>query len=144
MELACQVWSISLELFKNVGELGLARVLLGVLELLSLIPVAAEVAIDLELRTVVFQMLVDALESLDGLAAGDTDYLHALALVENVALEVLQEHALLDLVLVAPVEHLDLAKHLAQELVLDLLEDGLGHGLPGAHLGLVLFRLSDL
>ena len=68
-----------------------------------MIPVAAEVAIDLELGTVIFQMLVDALDSLDGLTAGETDYFHALAFVENVALKVLQEHALLDLVLVASV-----------------------------------------
>lgn len=86
MELACQVWSIPLELLKDVGELGLARVVLGIFELLSLVPVAAEVAIDLELGTVVFQMLVDALDSLDGLAARETYYLHALALIENVAL----------------------------------------------------------
>ena len=117
---------------------------LRVLELLSLIPIAAEVAIDLELRTVVFQMFLNSLDSLDGLAAGETVDLHALALVENMALEVLEEHALLDLVLIASVEHLYLAKHLVQQLVLNLLEDWLGYGLAGAHLRLVLFRLGDL
>ena len=96
---------------------------LGHLELLSLEPVTAEIAIDLEFGALVFQMFLNSLERLDLLGATEALYFESLALVLDMLLEVLQVDALLDLRLVAAVEHFDLTKHLIEQLVLNFLED---------------------
>lgn len=101
----------------------MARMELLHLELLPLEPISAEIAIKLEFRTSIFQMLLNAPESLDRLRTTEALNLKALALDLYVLLKVLQIDALLNLVFIASVKHFDLTKHLIQKFVLDLLED---------------------
>ena len=60
------------ELVQDTAELAVARMILGHLELLSLEPVPAEIAVDLELWTGVLEMLLDALKRLDRLGTTET------------------------------------------------------------------------
>ena len=74
-----------------------------VLEVGSREPVAADVAVDLDLRTLVLDVALDALQSLDLLQTSEALDLESLALIFDVLLKVLQEYALLHLLRGAPV-----------------------------------------
>jgi hypothetical protein len=89
LELLNQFWRLPLEFIKDRSQLPIARMKVRVLELLSLVPVSTKVAVNLELRAIVLQMLVDAFDRLHYLSTGDTLDLHTLAFVFNVLFKVL-------------------------------------------------------
>ena len=82
------------------------------LELLPLIPVSAEVAINFKPRARILQMLLDTLQSLNRLGAGKALNFEALAFEIDVLFKVFQVDTLLNLGLVATMENFDLPKHL--------------------------------
>ena len=104
--------SKTLELVQDSHQLSVARMELLLLELLSLVPISAEETIDLELGARVLQMLLDSLEGFDGLGTAEAFNFKALTFVFDMFLEVLKINALLDLVIVAPVQNFNLAQHL--------------------------------
>jgi len=53
LELLNQFWRFPLELIQDRRELAVARVEVGILEMLSLVPAATKVAVDLELLAIV-------------------------------------------------------------------------------------------
>jgi hypothetical protein len=123
----------------------MATVKLRIFKLLSLVPVSTVVAIDLQLRAVISQMLVNSFDSLNNLTAAKALNLHALALVLDMLFKVFQEYALLNLVVVASMEDFDLAQHLVQELVLNFLKDRLRYNFIWSPFLLIVdFRLCDL
>lgn len=82
------------------------------LELFSLEPVTAEITIDLKFRTIVLKMLLDSLQGLDLLWTAKTFDFKALALDIDMLFEIFKKDALLNLVIIAPMQDLDLTKHL--------------------------------
>lgn len=89
LELLNQFWRFPLELIQDRRELAVARVEVGILEMLSLVPTATKVAVDLELLAIVLQMLVDTFDGLDRLSTREALDLHALAFVFDMLFKVL-------------------------------------------------------
>ena len=77
-------------------------------------PVAADVAVDFDLRALVFDVSFKPFESLYFLCTGKTIDLKSEALILDVLLQVLKVHALLHLAWVAAVQDFDLPDHLTQ------------------------------
>ena len=114
---------VSLELVDNLLEFFLTGVQLLVFEVFSGPPVAAVLAVDLELGAVELEVVGDAFESLDLFLAAETLDLEALALVVDVLFKVFQVDALSDHVFTAFVQHFDLTDHGFEQFVLDRLVD---------------------
>ena len=89
--------SSALELVQDLQQIEVALMQLLVLEVGPREPVAADVAVDLDLRTLVLDVALYALQSLDLLQTSEALDLESLALIFNVLLKVLQEDALLHL-----------------------------------------------
>ena len=104
-----------------------------VLEVGSREPVAAQVAVDLDLRTLVLDVALDALKGLNLLQTSKAFDFESLALIFDVLLEVLQEDALLHLLRGAPVKDFDLTHHLSEQLVLNWPEDALDRHFSGRY-----------
>ena len=115
----------SLELMQNLQQVVVTLVDLLVFEICSCKPVAAHVAVDLDLRTFVLDVPLRTLEGLDTLEAGKAFDLEAETLVLDVLLEVAQVDALLHLLGITAVQNFDLADHLCEQLILDWSEDAL-------------------
>jgi len=94
---------------------------LRILEVFSGQPVAAKLTINLEFLAVVLQMFGNAFVGLDLLVAAEALDFKALAFVLNVLFKVFKIHALVQLGLVALVHHLELAEHLSEKFVFNLL-----------------------
>ena len=116
--------SKTLKLVKDTHEFPMARMELLHLKLFSLEPVSAKVAINLELRTSVLQVLLNSFEGLDGLRTAEALDFEALALDIDVLLKIFEIDTLLDLIVIAPMQNFNLSKHLIQKFILNLLEDG--------------------
>jgi hypothetical protein len=72
--------SQTLKLGQDLHKLSVARMELLHLKLLPLVPIATEVAVELELGAGVLQVLLDSLEGLDCLGAAEALYFEALTL----------------------------------------------------------------
>lgn len=83
-----------------------------VLEAASCERFRTEVTLNLQLRTIIFDMLVQSLHGFYRLITCVASNLEALAFVVNVFVQVCQEDMLIVLLIVAPVPHFDLAQHL--------------------------------
>ena len=71
-----------------------------------------EVTLNLQLRTIIFDVLVQSLHGFNGLIACIASNLKPLAFIVNVLVQVCQEDMLIVLLIVASVLHFDLAEHL--------------------------------
>ena len=102
---------VALELLQDLADIVMAMMQFLVLEVGASEPITTQVAINFDLGTFELNVLLDAFECLDLLEASETLNLEAVALVLDVLLQVLQVHALLNLHLIAAMQHLDLAEH---------------------------------
>lgn len=100
------------QLVKDLVKLHSAWMNTDILETGSSEGLRAEVALDLQLRAVKFDVVVKSLHRFNRLVACVAYYFETLTFVDHVFVEVREEHMLVVLLLLAPVAYLYLSKHL--------------------------------